>query len=129
MCMTYGENVIYDELLEEFQLPPMPDLIPAAVRASLNPNAKPTPFMKAWWIAMVGHNAAIVLSDPRLQPINVQLTKRSTGFTLSADMPPSEISASADSNRVDINYALGNNDAPRFVASTDTIEIPEPEEH
>lgn len=82
-----GETVFDDEV-GEWALPPKPDRIPAALRAQLNPNARPAPWMKFMMVAMLGKALADnVLRDPRLQPLEVGIDTRPSGWTLSVDIP------------------------------------------
>ena len=82
-----GETV-FDGEVGEWALPPKPDHIPAALRAQLNPNARPAPWMKFMMIAMLGKALTDnVLRDPRLQPLDVELSTRPSGWTIGVDIP------------------------------------------
>jgi len=82
-----GESM-FDGEVGEWALPPRPDRIPAALRSQLNPNAKPAPWMKFMLLAMLGKALADnVLRDPRLQPLDVELTTRPSGWTIGVDIP------------------------------------------
>lgn len=82
-----GEECVFDHQVEEWQLPPRPDQIPATIRAQLDPNARPAPWMKAMMIAMLGKTLVDgALRDPRLQPLDVKLETRGTGWTISVDL-------------------------------------------
>lgn len=81
-----GESV-FDDDVGDWQMPPRPDQVPAALRAQLDPHARPAPWMKAIILTMIGKALTDnALRDPRLQPLDVQLTTRPTGWTISVDM-------------------------------------------
>jgi hypothetical protein len=86
-------EVVYDhENVADWQLPPKPDQIGESIKAQMNPDVKPAPWMKSLMIAMLG--AAIsnqALKDPRLQPLDVSLETRATGWTISVDVPEPNI--------------------------------------
>lgn len=87
LIIVEGETV-FDGDVGEWALPPKPDRIPAALRAQLNPNARPAPWMKFMMIAMLGKALTDnVLRDPRLQPLEVDLQTRPSGWTISVDIP------------------------------------------
>jgi len=83
-----GETVFDEERVGDWQLPPRPDQIPASIRAQLDPQARPAPWMKAMIVAMLGKALRDhALRDPRLVPLDVELTTRATGWTLAVDIP------------------------------------------
>ncbi len=85
-----GETVYDQEGVGDWQLPPKPEQI--SDKAQMDPNVKPAPWMKSLMIAMLG--AAIsnqALKDPRLQPLDVDLQTRATGWTISVDVPEPNI--------------------------------------
>lgn len=82
-----GGETVYDHDAENWQLPPKPDMIGPAVRAQINPNVKPAPFMKALMVAMLAKAIKKALEDPRLHPLDIDLQTRATGWTMSVDIP------------------------------------------
>ncbi len=87
-----GETVYDQEGVGDWQLPPKPEQISDSIKAQMDPNVKPAPWMKSLMIAMLG--AAIsnqALKDPRLQPLDVDLQTRATGWTISVDVPEPNI--------------------------------------
>ncbi|MCV7100068.1 hypothetical protein [Mycobacterium palustre] len=103
MQIIIGGETVFDEVIEGWMAPPKPDQIPAAIRAQLNPNAKPAPFLKAMMLAMIANALANgALRDPRLQPLDVDLKTRPTGWTISVDMPPPD-----DTSHVYVGSAAG----------------------
>lgn len=99
MQIILAGEVVYDDVIEDWQAPPKPELIGPAVKATLDPNYKPPAFLKAMMLAMIGKAIDNALHDPRLQPLDVELITRPTGWTVAVDMqaPPD-----ADTGRVDI---------------------------
>lgn len=87
LWIAVDERTVFDENVAGWQLPPQPDLIGPAVRAQAQPNVKPPPFLKALMLAMVGKAVDQALHDPRLAPLDVTLATRSTGWTITVDIP------------------------------------------
>lgn len=88
MTVALNGEVVFDDEVAQWQMPPAPDQIPAAARAGLDPNHKPAPFMKLMMLAMIGKACERALRDPRLAPLDVDLqTNGSTGWTLTVVMP------------------------------------------
>jgi hypothetical protein len=81
-------KAVFDHEVEHWMLPPEPQLIEPSMRAQMNPNAVPPPWLKAFMIASIGNALANqVLTRPQLQPLEIGLTTRPTGWTLSVDLP------------------------------------------
>lgn len=95
IIMSDGDKAetVFDEVIEGWMAPPKPDMIPQAIRAQLNPNAKPAPFLKAMMVAMLAKGIESMLSDPRLQPLERHVVTRPTGWTISVDIPPPSLPA------------------------------------
>lgn len=69
-------------------MPPRPNFLTDAERASLDPNKPLNPLQKAAFLAVLAKGLRDQLQDPRLQPIAVDLELRPTGWTLTVDVPP-----------------------------------------
>lgn len=88
MQIILGGETVFDHVIEGWMAPPKPEQIPAAIKAQLDPNAKLAPFLKVTMLAMLGKAIAEqALGDPRLQPLNVSLATRPSGWTITVDIP------------------------------------------
>lgn len=115
MQIILGGETVFDEVIEGWMAPPKPDQIPAAIRSQLNPNAKPPPFLKAMMLAMIAKAITDgALRDPRMQPLDVDLITRPTGWTISVDMPPSDEAGSVH---------LANEDHDAEVVDAEVVDI------
>ncbi len=99
-------KVVFDHDVEQWMLPPQPELIEPAVRAQMNPNAVPPPWLKAFMVASIGNALATqILPRPQLQPLDIDLQTRPTGWTISVDIP-------APAERTDIEVMPANGGQP-----------------
>lgn len=96
MQLIVDGETVYDQTIEGWMAPPAPDLIGVAVDQRANPNIKPPPWLKAIIVTAMGD--AIVerlLKDPRFQPLNTQIVKRPTGWTIHMDLPRADFDPGA----------------------------------
>jgi hypothetical protein len=78
---------LFDDDIPEFQTP-RPDMIGADLRAGLDPSAPIAPWQKALLLAILGKGLLEQLSrNPKLQPIDVSIDVRPSGWTLAVDVP------------------------------------------
>lgn len=90
MTILLGGETVYDHDIEGWLTPPPQEQLPQSIQAQLDPTVKPAPWYKALLVAMIGRAAAQGLQDQRLQPLEVDLQLRATGWTLVVELPAPE---------------------------------------
>lgn len=88
----------FDEDVENWQLPTRPESIRGAIPNQADGfTTKPAPWMKALMVVQLATLLERTMRDhPLLQPLDIDLQTRGTGYTLSVDIPaPSQAAIEA----------------------------------